>query len=61
MFHVRNEFERREFILDSTINAIKLTQLKLSKKKLEIKFDELLFDVIEVGKVYLKHNNVIGN
>jgi len=55
MFHNRNEFERREFIVDSTINAIKLVQSKLSKKKLEIKFDELLSDVIEVGNKYLKY------
>ena len=59
MFHGRNEFERREFIIDSTIDAIKLVQEKLSKKKMEIKLDELISDVTEIGNTYLNQKTLI--
>jgi hypothetical protein len=59
MFHDRNEFERREFIVDSSLSAIQLVQEKLSKKKLNIKFNELMSDVKEVGNMYLKQASLI--
>lgn len=52
LFHNRNEFERREFIVDSTLNAVKLVQEKL--KKLDVDFDSLLSDLKEVSKQYLE-------
>lgn len=55
IFHNRNEFERREFIVDSTINAINIVKKRLTKKKLDIDFDKLLKDVQETAKEYLKH------
>ncbi|MGN6803288.1 MAG: hypothetical protein ACTHJN_15410 [Ginsengibacter sp.] len=55
-FHNRNEFDRREFIVDSTLKAIKLVRDKLSKKKnLEIKFEELKSDVLEIADEYLRY------
>src|SRR5690606_26755774 len=42
IFHDQNEFERREFIVDSTLNAIELVKAKLIKKKLDIDFDRLI-------------------
>jgi hypothetical protein len=38
-FHERDEFERREFIVDSTMEAVELVQKRLSKKKLDINFE----------------------
>ncbi|MDE3183515.1 MAG: hypothetical protein KGM16_08860 [Bacteroidota bacterium] len=59
-FHNRNEFERREFIVDSTLKAVKLVRDKLSKKKnLDIKFEELISDVIEIGDEYLRYKKLI--
>jgi hypothetical protein len=54
VFHNRNEFERREFILESTLGSIKLVKEKLAKKKLDVNFDKLLSDIHEIGKEYLK-------
>lgn len=54
LFHDRNEFERREFIVDSTVNAIELVKSRLAKKKLDIDFDSLIKDVKELVVVYLK-------
>jgi hypothetical protein len=54
LFHNRNEFERREFIIDSTLNAVKLVRDKLSPKNLAINFDELLSDVTSVRNSYLQ-------
>jgi hypothetical protein len=51
-FHDRNEFDRREFIVDSTINIVKK---RLTKKKLDVDFDKLLKDVQETAEEYLKH------
>jgi hypothetical protein len=48
-FHDRNEFERREFIFDSTVKAVKLVRDKLAKKKLNINFEELMSDITSVG------------
>jgi hypothetical protein len=53
-FHNRNEFERREFIVDSTLDAIKLVKTRLTKKKLDIDFDRLIKDVQEAADKYLK-------
>jgi hypothetical protein len=53
-FHDRNEFERREFIVDSTLNAIKLVKERLIKKKLDVDFDKLTKDVREVSREYLE-------
>ena len=54
LFHDHNEFERREFIVDSTLNAVKLVRDKLKKKKLDIDFDALLNDIKEVSESFLK-------
>ena len=54
LFHNRNEFERREFVVDSTINVVKLVKDKLKKKKLDIDFDALLNDLKEISAEYLK-------
>jgi hypothetical protein len=54
VFHDRNEFERREFIVDSTLNAIELVKVRLTKKKLDIDFDSLIKDVKELADTYLK-------
>jgi hypothetical protein len=59
-FHNRNEFERREFVLDSTINAVKLVKDKLQKRNLDIKFDELISDINSVGKEYLSNGMVLS-
>jgi len=55
LFHNRDEFARREFIVDSTINAIKLVKDKLIKKKLDIDLDLLIADVKEISKKYLNY------
>ena len=54
LFHDRNEFERREFIVDSTMKAVKLVRDKLKKKKLDIDFDGLMNDIREISEEYLK-------
>ena len=54
-FHNCNEFERREFIVDSTINAINIVKKRLTKKKLDIDFDKLVRDVKGIAEDYLKH------
>lgn len=54
LFHDCNEFERREFIVDSTLNAVKLVRDKLKKKKLDIDFEVLINDLKEVSEEYLK-------
>ena len=61
LFHNRNEFEKREFIVDSTINAIKLVQNKLLKKKLHIDFDILLSDIKSVSKSYLRYSKSLSD
>ncbi|MGZ3821556.1 MAG: hypothetical protein ACXVB6_13245 [Mucilaginibacter sp.] len=55
LFHDRSEFERREFIVDTTIQAIKLVENRLSKRKLDIDFEELLKDLQTIEKEYLRH------
>ena len=37
-FHLREEFERREFIEDSTMKAVSMVQKRLDRKKLDINF-----------------------
>jgi hypothetical protein len=60
-FHKRNEFERREFIIDSTLNGVKLVRDKLTKKKLDINFEELILDITSVGNEFLKYERPISN
>ena len=57
LFHNRDEFSRREFIVDSTENAISLVKEKLDKKKLDVNLDLLLADVKEISKKYLNYPN----
>ena len=52
-FHNRNDLDRKNFIVSSTLKAIELAREKLSKKKLDIDFDQLLSDVRVTGKKYL--------
>jgi len=54
LFHSRNEFERREFVVDSTLNAVNVVREKLEKKKLDINFDSLLSDLKEISKKFLE-------
>ena len=54
MFQDWNEYDRRKYIISSTVDAIKLVQEKLEKKKINIRFNELLSDIIEIGNSYLK-------
>ncbi len=54
LFHEKNEFERREFIVDSTIHAVELVKNRLLKKKLDVDFDSLLYDLKALSKDYLK-------
>ena len=53
-FHDRNEFERREFVADSTLQAVKLVKARLVKKKLNVDFDALISDAQKVIEQYLK-------
>ena len=46
-FHDRNEFERREFVVDSTMKAVMLAHKRLSKRKLNINF-ELLTNKLQI-------------
>jgi hypothetical protein len=59
-FHNRNEFERREFIVDSTIKAVKLVREKPTIRKLNIKFDDLIADIVSVGNVYLIYDKLLS-
>jgi len=59
-FHNRNEFERREFIVDSTIKAVKLVREKPTIRKLNIKFDDLIADIVSVGNVYLINDKLLS-
>ena len=52
LFHVKNEFERREFIVDSTLSAIVLVKNRLEKKKLDINFSALIKDIKELSFEY---------
>ena len=61
LFHDRNEFERREFIVDSTLGAIKLVKERLVKKKLDINFDKLLQDIKEISQEYLQYPEPYSN
>lgn len=54
LFHERSEFERREFIVDTTLNAVKLVRDKLKKKKLDIDFEALINDIKEASEAFLK-------
>lgn len=60
LFHSRNEFERREFVVDSTLNAVELIRDKLKKKKLNIDFDALISDLNEISADYLKKKEPYG-
>jgi hypothetical protein len=59
-FHYRNEFERREFIVDTSMNAISLVKEKLVPRKLDINFDLLSNDLIQTSQEYLKYPLPIG-
>jgi hypothetical protein len=57
LFHLRNEFERREFIVDSSLFAIQMVEEKLKKRKLQIDFYMLSQDFRIVAQEYLKQSN----
>lgn len=52
LFHVKNEFERKEFIVDSTLSAIVLVKNRLEKKKLDINFSAMIKDIKELSFEY---------
>jgi hypothetical protein len=52
-FHLREEFERREFIVDSTMKAVSLVHNRLSKKKLDINFNLLMEQLNIITHEYL--------
>lgn len=54
LFHLRNDFERREFIIDSTLTAIRLVEERLAKRKLQVDFEALLNDFQTQAQEYLK-------
>ncbi|MES2330985.1 MAG: hypothetical protein V4539_15385 [Bacteroidota bacterium] len=60
LFHNKNEFERRKFIVDSTLNAVKLVRNKLEKRKLDIDFDLLVSDITIASSEFLKHQKLIA-
>lgn len=61
MFHNKNEFERREFIVDSISRSINLVIERVHSKKLDIKFDELLIDFHVVERQYLRQKKSLGS
>ena len=52
-FHLREEFERREFIVDSTMKAVSLVQKRLSNKKLDVNFGLLTEKLNTITHEYL--------
>lgn len=59
-FHNKDEFGRREFVLDNTLNAVKLVKEKLKKRKLDLEFDKLISEINLIGRDYLKYTKVIN-
>ena len=52
LFPVKNEFERKEFIVDSTLSAIVLVKNRLEKKKIDINFSAMIKDIKELSFEY---------
>lgn len=53
-FHLRDDFKRKEFIVESTLNAIILVQKKLFKQRLDIDFEGLLADTKLIASGFLE-------
>ncbi len=60
-FHNKNEFERREFVVDSSTNAIIGVKNKFEKAKILFDFHELIKDIKEVTSEYLRFSGMIGD
>lgn len=52
-FHECDDKRKREFIVRTTLNAIKLVQLRLVKRNLEINFGLLMSDVEKLGQDFI--------
>lgn len=59
-FHLRDDFERKEFIVESTLNAIILVQEKLFKQRLDIDFEGLLADIKLIASGFLDSTKSTG-
>nr|MBN2278565.1 hypothetical protein [candidate division Zixibacteria bacterium] len=56
-FHNVGERERREFIVNTTLQAIDMVEGRLGKRKLDIDFENLRRDVKKAAEDYLKQPN----
>jgi len=56
-FHDVGERERREFIVNTTLQAIDMVEGRLGKRKLDINFDSLRRDVKKAADEYLSQEN----
>lgn len=52
-FHDCTDRQRRQFLLNTTLEVIDLVRRRLEKRKLEIDFDHLRQDVENYGKAFL--------
>jgi hypothetical protein len=59
-FHLRDDIERKEFIVESTLNAIILVQEKLFKQRLDIDFEGLLTDIKLIAIGFLDSTKSTG-
>ena len=53
-FHDVSDSKRRQFIADTTLQAIDMVEKRLSKRKLDINFDALRRDIQKAAQEYLK-------
>ena len=53
-FHDVSDSKRRQFIVETTLQAIDMVEKRLSKRKLDINFDALRKDIQKAAKEYLK-------
>lgn len=56
-FHDVGERERREYIVNTTLQAIDMVEGRLGKRKLDIEFEALKRDVRQAAKDYLNQVN----
>lgn len=59
-FHDVGEIERRQFLVNSTLNAINAVRARLQKRKLDIDFDTLYRDVQEIGQEFITSGPLDG-
>lgn len=54
-FHNVGEQERRQFIVETTLQAVDLVEARLGKRKLDINFKRLREDVVKAGEAFIRH------